>query len=719
MRKLKRALLSWVLVLSFVVGSQAVAFASETRETTETVLESNTESTENKETEESGNKESAESVESSESEEQSETGETTDTEQTDETEESETKETTDLLEEIVELDNINLSKTSMDLLVGEQETLNVTFDPQNTTVDKSIHWESSNDKIVKVDASGNVVGNDEGTATITAKVGDKVAACQINVKAPSVTYEVHRQTYGWQNPVANGETAGTTGEYKRLEGIYIGLQDIGLEGSVEYRTHVQSYGWLDWVSEGSMSGTEGQAKRLEAIQIRLTGELAEYYDVYYQVHAQTYGWMDWVKNGESAGTEGQYKRLEAIRIKLVRNGNPAPVNTEKPDPEDTSTNVNYQVHVQTYGWQGVVSNGALAGTVGSAKRLEGIKINVNSNLTGEIQYKTHVQTYGWTDWKSNGVMSGTEGEAKRLEAVQIKLTGGLAATYDVYYRVHSQTYGWLGWAKNGQTAGTTGLAKRLEAIEIRLIKKGETPPGPNKNYSISLNFRGAGWYNLGGRTYYYNQNGTKQVGWIRLNGNKYYLNPANDGGKQSQGWAYIGGYKLYFNSDGALVQDVDSIIGRRSAYEIEVNKQTNCVTVYAKDGANGYIIPVKSMICSVGNPTPVGTFYTPAKYRWKSLIGNVWGQYSTRFYGGCLFHSVPYAATDIRSLVVTYFNQLGTTRSAGCIRLQVKDAKWIYDYCPIGTKVSIYYSSDNGPFDRPTAPKLPSWHTWDPTDPAI
>ena len=64
---------------------------------------------------------------------------------------------------------------------------------------------------------------------------------------------------------------------------------------------------------------------------------------------------------------------------------------------------------------------------------------------GSIRYRTHVQTYGWQDWAYDGEESGTVGQAKRLEAIQIELTGGLAEKYDVYYRVHSQTYGWLGW----------------------------------------------------------------------------------------------------------------------------------------------------------------------------------------------------------------------------------------------------------------------------------
>ena len=78
------------------------------------------------------------------------------------------------------------------------------------------------------------------------------------------------------------------------------------------------------VSDGVVSGTTGQAKRLEAIEIKLTGELAEKYDVYYRVHAQTFGWLNWAKNGQTAGTVGYAKRLEGIQIVLVPKGGKAP-----------------------------------------------------------------------------------------------------------------------------------------------------------------------------------------------------------------------------------------------------------------------------------------------------------------------------------------------------------------------------------------------------------
>ena len=153
-------------------------------------------------------------------------------------------------------------------------------------------------------------------------------------------------------------------------------------------------------------------------------------------------------------------------------------NPAKKTAAKTTPSVSYRTHVQTYGWQGWKKNGAMSGTSGQSKRLEGIIIKL-SNLpySGGIMYRTHVQTYGWQGWKKNGQMSGTSGQAKRLEGIQIRLTGEMAKHYDVYYRVHAQTYGWLGWAKNGTMAGTSGLAKRLEGINIVLVPKGGKAPG--------------------------------------------------------------------------------------------------------------------------------------------------------------------------------------------------------------------------------------------------
>lgn len=295
-----------------------------------------------------------------------------------------------------------------------------------------------------------------------------------------VIYSTHVQTYGWQAEVDDGSISGTTGEAKRLEGIKIKLGS-DVTGGIQYSTHVQTYGWQDYVSNGALSGTTGEAKRLEAIKIKLTGEASEKYDVYYSVHAQTYGWMGWAKNGEAAGTSGYGKRLEAIKIVLVEKGGKAPGTTANAYVEK-GVSVEYRTHVQTYGWQGYVSDGATSGTTGQAKRLEGIQIQLSGQpYSGSIEYSTHVQTYGWQGYVSNGALAGTTGQAKRLEAIRIRLTGEMSEKYDIFYRVHSQTFGWMGWAKNGAAAGTSGYAKRLEGIQIVIVPKGSSAPGSTQN----------------------------------------------------------------------------------------------------------------------------------------------------------------------------------------------------------------------------------------------
>lgn len=294
---------------------------------------------------------------------------------------------------------------------------------------------------------------------------------------PSVVYQTHVQTIGWQGWKKDGEMSGTSGQSKRLEGINIKLEN--LNGNVEYQTHVQSIGWQGWKSNGAMAGTSGQSKRLEAIKIKLSGEAANQYDIYYRVHAQSYGWLDWAKNGEAAGSEGYSKRLEGIEIRLIKKGEAAPGSTSRPF---VSKMVKYQTHVQNIGWQSEKADGEMSGTSGQYLRLEGIKIHLGGSIDGGIAYATHVQTYGWQSYVTDGQLSGTSGQSKRLEAIRMNLTGNAANQYDVYYRVHAQHFGWLGWAKNGQSAGTAGYSYRLEAIQIVLVPKGGSAPGSTTNH---------------------------------------------------------------------------------------------------------------------------------------------------------------------------------------------------------------------------------------------
>ena len=157
------------------------------------------------------------------------------------------------------------------------------------------------------------------------------------------------------------------------------------------------------------------------------------------------------------------------------------------------------------------------------------------------------------------------------------------------------------------------------------------------------------------------------------------------------------------------------------SYYITVNVQANTVTVYTLDEKGYYSIPCKAMICSTGPATPTsGVYGLGEQHRWHYLFGDVYGQY-TQITGNILFHSVPYTVYgDPSSLEYWEFDKLGTASSMGCIRLQVKDAKWIYDNYSSIYAVEFYNNDDPGPLGKPSAPMISdneACRGWDPTDP--
>ena len=161
-----------------------------------------------------------------------------------------------------------------------------------------------------------------------------------------------------------------------------------------------------------------------------------------------------------------------------------------------------------------------------------------------------------------------------------------------------------------------------------------------------------------------------------------------------------------------------------SPYYIMVNRAQNCVTVYTLGEDGYYSEPLKAMVCSTaraGHTTPAGTFSLGWKAPWCYMVDGSYGQYSYSFKGSYLFHSVCYRKQDPASLMTEEYNLLGNTASLGCVRLQVEDAKWIYDNCPQGTGVTVYDGEKPGALGKPKPRVLNITETldngWEPTDP--
>ena len=397
----------------------------------------------------------------------------------------------------VPVTGVKLNKTSQNITVGKTASLKATVSPSNAS-NKSVTWKSSNTSVATVSSSGVVTAKKKGTATITVTTADgkKTATCKVTVIVPVTGVKLNKnsQTVNvgktvslkatvspstasnknvtWKSSntaVATVSSKGVvTGKKSGTATITVTTRDGSKKATCKVTVRVPVKGVtfnVDYVIK-TYAGDEGYLEA-QVIPNNATNKKVVYTsdnpDV---VSVDSQGYVRCKKRGSTyinaRTADGSYTDW----VHLV---------VYEPD-------VNYRTHVQTYGWQSWKKNGAMSGTQGQAKRLEGINVKLSnlindSDWTGGITYRTHVQTYGWQAWKSNGAMSGTSGQAKRLEAIQIYLTGDVRYYYDVYYRVHAQTYGWLDWAKNGEMAGTSGLAKRLEGIQIKLVRKGGPAPG--------------------------------------------------------------------------------------------------------------------------------------------------------------------------------------------------------------------------------------------------
>ena len=456
-------------------------------------------------------------------------------------------------------------------------------------------------------------------------------------QVPRIQYQTHVQSIGWQKKVSDNQIAGTTGQGKRIEAIKITLPDSDYTGNVEYQAYVQGIGWQSWKKNGELAGTSGQSKRIEAIRVKLTGEIAKYYEVYYSIHLAKIGWCNYESAGRVTGTIDLSKKIEALKICLVKKDAETAPNTSgvKYVEGYKSGNFYYNGYIKGVGATGNVSQGNTVGTIGKKQQPQSLTLYLDQSNklapSGTIQYATHIAKEGWKDWSDAGTTNGASTGTNGMEAVKIRLTGNLAKYYDIYYRAHVQGYGWLGWAKNGQAAGTSKIGYRMEGLQIRLVSKDAAAPGKNANYYTEK----------------------KKTATIAVKDQMHL-----------RALAYAS----------------------NTRYLILVDTTANRVGIYS--GSVGKWNEVKKWVCTTGaksTPTVKGTFTVQGKG--KSFGSGYTCWYYTQFYGNYLFHSVLYKQG---SMSVITDGRLGINASHGCVRLNINNAKWIYDNIPRGTKVVVY-----------------------------
>ena len=79
------------------------------------------------------------------------------------------------------LQGISLNPSEISLGKGKTTALKVSYNPADTTDDKTVTWSSNNEQTAVVDANGRITAVAKGEAVITAQVGSFTADCRVTV----------------------------------------------------------------------------------------------------------------------------------------------------------------------------------------------------------------------------------------------------------------------------------------------------------------------------------------------------------------------------------------------------------------------------------------------------------------------------------------------------------------------------------------------------------
>lgn len=133
---------------------------------------------------------------------------------------------------------------------NEEKTLTVTYNPTNTTDNKTVDWESSNPEIVSIDSTGKITGKKGGTAKITATVGNVKAEKEVKVVVPIDSVSL------------SGDDSILKGESKRLTAT-INPEDTTDDKTITWSSDDENVLFID--QNGQMRGIKEGTANVKAV----------------------------------------------------------------------------------------------------------------------------------------------------------------------------------------------------------------------------------------------------------------------------------------------------------------------------------------------------------------------------------------------------------------------------------------------------------------------
>ena len=175
------------------------------------------------------------------------------------------------------------------------------------------------------------------------------------IKAPVVQYKIkYKDASSYSGAKKNGATAGTAkSTTKTVASVAMKIATDsnysfsgGIKYSVRFSKTDSSEKWSSWKSNYTAAG--GGSYSIRAIKVKLTGDMADYYDVYYRVYVKGFGWLGWASNGQKAGTKSISSAISAIQVKLVVKGQSAPGSTTYRYVSSSTTKMKMVLKAQSF-----------------------------------------------------------------------------------------------------------------------------------------------------------------------------------------------------------------------------------------------------------------------------------------------------------------------------------------------------------------------------------
>ena len=542
----------------------------------------------------------------------------------------------------------------------------------------------------------------------------------------------HVMRGGWTAWLSDDVAIGTTGASRALNAVKLDLDAGSLGGRVLVRAKLKGAAWSAY-KEGEV-GNARSARIIEALGMKLAGGVADRFDVMYRAHVQNVGWQPWTLNGGVAGLAGRGLRIEALQVKIVERGSDVPLaegtyfispakNAARAlKPASSAKGVRsvaatfadnlYERYYLRDEGNGMVSlQSVFSGLFLAKKNGAIVQLPDSSRATHRWQLSSWKGGYVLQNARDDKAVAFVGGKAAlRAKGTRLVFTGTQLLPNGNYRLRNLQGNSWLNIGgmsyKLGDNAEVAALGdmrrqvfiftnKGADNFEIKNaysyqaldVMNGSSASGTNVRQWEFNNSAAQTWKaalsRKGGFTFTNKASGTVlTAGGSARAGNNVSANTAADA--RNQCWllapsGYAGNPAI--PRAAAMIRDLSS----KTNYAIAYDLTNHWLCVF--QGSRGNWTMIKTWIISHGkasNPSPRGTFETRRRTPRSYGGSTIW--YYTHFRGDNAFHSIKFKRD---SMTAVNDGRLGKEISYGCVRMELPNAKFIYDL-PLGTLVRGY-----------------------------